>query len=183
MSKTNATKCYYCDKIVNDNHGYDCIDVCRKVLNPHSIPNEETIALRLPLCKDCCSKMYPLSDTFRRIQMVSAIIVVICVLFSAIQRNIFALSFFSGLIFVLVASFFGLVLVVSGYLFTEMSFDDEFKPSMKKEPYKSLPVIKYLESNGFVDKDERVYKKVDPSASDYKTVVYLRKYIKEEFRV
>ena len=110
------------------------------------------------------------------------IISVVCIFVSYIQRDLFSIYSFLGIIVSLLFCVGGAIAITwAGIYMTFLLYDTAFNASINITPYKDLEVVKYLKENGFVDENDENYIVLNTEDTEYVPFLTFRDTLKEKF--
>ncbi len=184
MKEKLLNKCVFCDSPVAESDAKELLEIHRWVKAPQRVSKREKTSISLPTCATCHHKFHPymskriLSPFF----IVIAIIIVVCVVVSFIQRDLFSIyTFFSGFVAFVLCAGLALLFPLGGYFLAFTFFDDAFKASIKVDPYNKLEVVKFVRENGFVDSKDENFTIVKTEDEGYIQFLTFRDTLKERF--
>ena len=183
MKDKTPHNCIFCGSQISGSHPNERIHIHRWVKASHNNSKREKTTVDLPTCALCHKKFHPYSKVLFRFAAGTSIIAVICVLFSFIQRDIFSVSLFDGIIWFVFCAGGAALFTYFGYILAFKLFDDAFTASVKVKPYNDLPIVKYVIENGFVDENDEKYKIIRVEDEGFVSFLEFRNVLKNKYQV
>lgn len=184
MKEKVSCNCVFCGTPTADSNFKEVLNVHRWRKGPKQIAKREKTSIDLPICATCHSKLhpYPYMKVVSYLSLFMGIIIVACILFSYIQRDLFSIYSLGGIFISLLFCVGGAIFITWGGIFTTFTlYDSAFNATINIAPYKDLEVVKYLKENGFVDENDENYIVLNTEDIEYVPFLTFRDTLKEKY--